>query len=78
MLTLFFILYWVLSTAPNLLLFAHRITGTQPNPKEIARFTDSFAQLHAVLAYLCALVFMLALVKTSRVVSKLMHEADKV
>jgi hypothetical protein len=77
-LTLFFILYWVSSTAPNLLLFAYRITGTQADPKEIARFTDLFAQLHALLAYLCALVFMLALVKSSRVVSKLMHEADKV
>ena len=77
-LTLFFILYWVLSTAPNLLLFAYRITGTQADPKEIARFTDSFAQLHAVVAYLCALVFMLALFRSSRVVSKLMHEADKV
>ena len=77
-LTLFFILYWVLSTAPNLLLFAYRITGTQADPKDISRFTDSFALLHGVVAYLCALVFMLPLVKSSRVVSKLMHEADKV
>ena len=77
-LTLFFILYWILATAPDLLLFAHRITGTPVDPKEIARFNDSFAQLHALVAYLCGLVFLLALVKSSRVVSKLLHETDKV
>ena len=77
LLTLFFVLYWVLSTAPNLLLLAYRITGTHADSKEIARFTDDFAQLHAVVAYLFALVFLLALTKSARVVSKLMHDADR-
>ena len=78
MLSLFFLLYWVLSTAPNLLVFAHRITGTHVDPKEIARFAEVFGQWNAVLAFLLTLIFLLLLTKSSRVVSKLLDKADKV
>jgi hypothetical protein len=77
-LTLFFLVYWICSTAPHLLAFAHSITGTHIDREEIARFAELFAQLNAVLAMFCTLVFMLLVTKTSRAVKKLLDEAAKV
>jgi hypothetical protein len=79
LLTLFFILYWMLSTAPGLLTFAYRITGKPPDAKAFAQFIDGIAAVHGVLAYFFACLFMLVLVKTFRVAKRVIDASrDKV